>query len=563
MATELRVGTRGSALALAQAQQAVAALLRVAPDQQWTIVPIVTTGDRDRATSLTVLGGSGVFVKELHEALLAGGIDLAVHSAKDLPTQLPRGLELVAVLGREDVRDVVVSRSGATLATLPPGARIGTSSRRRRALVAALRPDVELADVRGNVDTRLRKLWDGAFDALILAAAGLARLGRLDVVTEYLGSDIFVPAPGQGALALVCRVDDPVGAIVAQVDEPDLHLAVAVERSFLAAFGSGCSLPLGAYATVAHGMVTLRVAVAGSERGPLLRRQVSWPTSDAIRAAAELAREIQAELAGRGSWQPERSAPLAGRRVLVLRPLGQERDLVERLRALQAVPVVAPAIRIVPPDDWEPLDRALAELERFDWVVFTSVNGVRVVIDRLGMLGRFVDVLRAVKVAAIGPGTARELAAHGVTPSLVPRNYVAEAVAKELIAQGVGNARILLPRAAEARDVLPRALAEAGANVVVVPAYRTQSLPLPENVRHDLIDGRIDWVLLTSSSTVRSLVAAVGDFANVPSQVRVAAIGPVTAATARELQVRVDVVAERHTIDGLIEAIVRAEGSSR
>lgn len=191
--------------------------------------------------------------------------------------------------------------------------------------------------------------------------------------------------------------------------------------------------------------------------GPLLRRQVSWPTSDAIRAAAELAREIQAELAGRGSWQPERSAPLAGRRVLVLRPLGQERDLVERLRALQAVPVVAPAIRIVPPDDWEPLDRALAELERFDWVVFTSVNGVRVVIDRLGMLGRFVDVLRAVKVAAIGPGTARELAAHGVTPSLVPRNYVAEAVAEELIAQGVGNARILLPRAAEARDVLPRA----------------------------------------------------------------------------------------------------------
>lgn len=214
----------------------------------------------------------------------------------------------------------------------------------------------------------------------------------------------------------------------------------------------------------------------------------------------------------------------------------------------------------MPPDDWEPLDRALAELERFDWVVFTSVNGVRVVIDRLGMLGRFVDVLRAVKVAAIGPGTARELAAHGVTPSLVPRNYVAEAVAEELIAQGVGNARILLPRAAEARDVLPRALAEAGANVVVVPAYRTQSLPLPEHVRHDLIDGRIDWVLLTSSSTVRSLVAAVGDFANVPSQVRVAAIGPVTAATARELQVRVDVVAERHTIDGLIEAIVRAEG---
>ncbi|MFN3338043.1 MAG: hydroxymethylbilane synthase, partial [Thermomicrobium sp.] len=131
MAAELRVGTRGSALALVQTQQALAALRRVAPDRHWTIVPIVTTGDRDRATSLTVLGGSGVFVKELHEALLTGVIDLAVHSAKDLPTQLPRGLQLAAVLGREDVRDVLVSRSGATLATLPPGARIGTSSRRR------------------------------------------------------------------------------------------------------------------------------------------------------------------------------------------------------------------------------------------------------------------------------------------------------------------------------------------------------------------------------------------------------------------------------------------------
>ncbi len=563
MAAGFRVGTRGSVLALAQAERVVVALERVAPEQRWTIVPVVTTGDRDRATSLTILGGSGVFVKELHEALLVGEIDLAVHSAKDLPTHLPRGLQLVAVLGRDDVRDVLVSRSGATLATLPPGARIGTSSRRRRAMVTALRPDIALEEVRGNVDTRLRKLEEGVVDGLILAAAGLVRLGRVDVITEYLDPDIFVPAPGQGALALVCRAADPVAAIVAQLDEPDLHLAVAVERSFLGAFGSGCSLPLGAYATVAHGRVTLRVAVAASERSPLLRRQASWLASDAIEAAAALAREIQGELGGAESWQPGRSTFLAGRRVLILRPLGQERDLVERLRALKAVPIVAPAIRIVPPDDWEPLDRALAELERFDWVVFTSVNGVRAVLDRLVMLGRSFDALRAVQVAAIGPGTARELTAHGVTPRLVPRTYVAEALAADLIARSVVNARILLPRAAEARDVLPRALAEAGAHVVVVPAYRTQYLPLPEDVRQDLMNGRIDWVLLTASSTVRSLVAAVGDFAHVPSHVRVAAIGPVTAATARELHVRVDVIAERQTIDGIVEAIVRAEGSSR
>ncbi|MCS7050235.1 MAG: hydroxymethylbilane synthase [Thermomicrobium sp.] len=561
MTAVLRIGTRASTLALTQAQLVMNELRRVAPDLPCDLVPVTTAGDRDQATSLTLLGGQGVFVKELHEALLAGQIDLAVHSAKDLPTQLPAGVQLVAVLGRGDVRDALVTRSRSSLFDLPPQARIGTSSRRRRALVAAVRPDLDVIDIRGNVDTRLRKLHDGLVDALILAAAGLERLGQSGVIAEYLDPDIFVPAPGQGALALVCRTGDLLVSLYRQVDDPVVHLAVAVERAVLAAFGSGCTLPLGAYATVEGESVTVRVAVAADERSPVLRHRETWPRSEALDRAARLGERLRRELSGGGALVRP-TLPLAGRRLLVLRPAGQERDLVERLRALGGDPLVAPAIAIVPPDDWEPLDRALAAIDRFDWVVFTSVNGVRTVVDRFRVLGRTPDELRKVRIAAIGPATAQALMAVGVSPDLVPTQYVAESVAEALRSRLISGQRVLLPRAAEARDVLPRSLEEAGAEVLVVPAYRTRDLPMPPAVRNDLLRGRIDWILLTASSTVRSVLAALGDVHHLPRSVRIAAIGPITAAAARAQGLRVDVVAERHTADGLVEAIVRAERSA-
>jgi len=561
---EIRIGTRGSALALAQAQEVVALLQRIEPNSACTLVPITTTGDRDRATSLSVLGGSGVFVKELHDALLAGRIDLAVHSAKDLPTVLPPELAIVAFPLRADVRDALVARSAASLASLPSGARVGTSSRRRRALLLSLRPDLELVDVRGNVDTRLRKLTEGAYEALVLAAAGLERLGRSDSVTEFLDPNVFVPAPGQGALAIVCRRDDPRQDRFAQLDDPAIRLAVSVERAFLAAFGSGCSLPLGAWATVEGDSVQLRVAVAAHDSGPVLRTTAVWPCDEAIERAGELARQLARDLPTEtvGRWALE-GKPLAGRRLLVVRPAGQQRELVARLRQLGAEVVVSPLIAIEPPADWRPVDRALGRLRSYDWVVFTSVNGVRSVVERLDALGIPREVLKALRIATIGPATARVLQQYGLEPALVPDRYIAEAVAEALVAAGVRGQRILLARAAEARDVLPQRLRDAGAAVDVVSVYRTVPRPLAEEVRRALVEGTIDWVLLTASSTVRSLVAAFGGTSAVHERVRFAAIGPVTAATARELGLTVAAVATRYTTEGLIEAIVRAERSAR
>ncbi len=528
------------------------------------LVPITTTGDRDRATSLTLLGGTGVFVKELHEALLTGAIDLAVHSAKDLPTVFPRELDIVAFPLRAEVADALVAREGRRFADLPVGARIGTSSRRRRALIHAVRPDLVLLDARGNVDTRLRKLDEGAYDALILAAAGLERLGLGERITELLDPEQFVPAPGQGALAVVCRRDDPRRALFARLDDPDVRLAVSVERAFLSAFGAGCSLPLGAYASVEGESVRLRVALGSSEKDPVLRSIEVWPRAEALERAARLGDELaRRTLRAQSSARVGESSPLAGRRIVVLRPSGQEGELADRLRRLGADVLVNPLITIRTPADWSAVDDTLRRIDAFDWVVFTSVNGVRIVAERLLALGLPIDLLRPVKIAVIGPATARAVRQLGLEVTLVPERYVAEALAAALAAQGVRGRRVLLARAAEARDVLPQQLREAGALVEVVPVYHTDLAPLDESIRRQLEEGSIDWVLLTASSVVRALVAALGSAEMLSERVRVAAIGPITAATARELGLRVDVVADRHTTDGLIEAVVRAERSAR
>jgi len=559
MAERIRIGSRGSTLALAQTEEVVERLRRLVPECSVTVVPTVTTGDRDRATSLTVLGGSGVFAKELHEALLTGTIDLAVHSAKDLPTQLPPGLVLVAVLAREDARDVLVTSPPRKLGELPAGARVGTSSRRRQALLQRARPDLIVVDIRGNVDTRLRKLREGIVDALVLGAAGLRRLSQADLVAEYLDPDEFVPAPGQGALAVVARESDGRLELLSRLDEPLVHEAVAVERAFLAAFGSGCSVPLGAYATIAGNRLRFRIAVLLPD-GRFISQSLDWPREEAI----ERARELGLTLASREKPHVSQRTtdPLRGRRVLLVRPAGQETFLVERLRALGAEAVIHPLIRILPPEDWGPLDTALADLARFDWVVFTSANGVRATLERLRLLGGGSELLREKRLAAIGPATARALREYELEPDIVPDKFIAEAVATQLIARGVAGARVLVARAAEAREILPRRLEEAGATVVVVPAYRTELLPLDEAIQAALEAGTLDWIFLTASSTARALAAALGDTKRLSDCIRIAAIGPVTAETARELGLRADVVADTYTAEGLIEAVVRAERSS-
>jgi hydroxymethylbilane synthase len=284
--SRIRIGTRGSALALWQAEH-VRARLRALGHEVGLRV-ITTTGDRVLDRGLESVGGKGAFLKEIEEAMLAQEADLAVHSLKDVPTALPAGLSLCAILERADPRDALLS-SGMRLADLPIGARVGTTSLRRRALLREARPELVLADLRGNVDTRIQRLRQGRVDAILLAMAGLTRLGRAAEVTEALDPRQFVPAPGQGAIALECREEDAaVREAVAPLEHAPTTRAVTAERAFLAALGGGCNLPLGAYAFAVDGGLELVGFVAAVAGPGLLRGERRGPDPDGLgRALAD------------------------------------------------------------------------------------------------------------------------------------------------------------------------------------------------------------------------------------------------------------------------------------
>ncbi|MGH8867170.1 MAG: hydroxymethylbilane synthase [Actinomycetes bacterium] len=295
MTAALRLGTRASRLARVQASS-VADALTASTGRPVELVEVTTRGDVDRA-ALTQIGGTGVFVSALREALAAGEVDCAVHSLKDLPTLPAPGILLAAVPVREDPRDVLVSRDALTVAELPPGARVGTGSPRRAAQLRALGLGLDVLDVRGNVDTRIAKVTAGELDAVVLARAGLARLGRLDEVAEALDPLQMVPAPGQGALACECRDDDTdTAGLLAALDDAPSRAAVTAERVLLGRLEAGCAAPVGAYAEVAEGddgpELYLRAVVAAVDGSANVRLSATGPLHDAEGLGRRLAERL-------------------------------------------------------------------------------------------------------------------------------------------------------------------------------------------------------------------------------------------------------------------------------
>lgn len=290
------VGTRGSRLALRQTELVLEALQRAHPKAVFQVRTVRTTGDRQGSVALSELGGRGVFVKELERALLARQIDVAVHSLKDLPTELSPGLALAAITARADVRDVLVSRDGRGLEALPAGSLVGTGSPRRAAQLLALRPDLKIAQLRGNVDTRLRKVAEGEVDAAVMAAAGLARLGRLERASETFSLEAMLPAVGQGALALEARQDDAeVLGLVAAVDHRPTHLATAAERAFLRRLGGGCHIAVAALGTVEGDSLHLRGLVADTSGQRILRGEIDGAADEAEAVGERLAEQLLAQ----------------------------------------------------------------------------------------------------------------------------------------------------------------------------------------------------------------------------------------------------------------------------
>lgn len=531
----LRLGTRASALAMTQSGL-VADALR-AHGVPVELVTIRTLGDQ-RPPDTT--WGEGAFVGALETALLSGEVDLAVHSAKDVPTTEDPRLVIAAYPPREDPRDALVGRvPGLTLDDLPSGSRIGTDSPRRGAFIRAHRPDLRVHPLHGNVDTRLRRLDDGETDALILAVAGLTRLGLEARIGQVLSPEIVPPAPGQGSLAIQCRSDDATTRDwLGRLDDPATRVAVETERAFLHASGGGCRAPIGGLARVADGEVVLAGGSAGIEapdaqeatddRPIVARGEARGPIEDRVGLAAGLAARLNEALAAARPAGP-RSGPA---RVLVTRTAAQATPLVDALRADGFEVTAVPTIEVIPTPAGDPLDAAVADLGRYAWVVVTSPNGAESVLAAVARIGADPG---AARWAAVGPATADALAAHGVIAGFVPAETDGAGIADELPI-GPGD-RVLLARADIADGVLPARLLARGAIVDEAVAYRTVEGPgsSREPLTAAFAAGPFDAVVFTSGSTVRGLLALL-----TPQDRRVAlrsaawCIGPATARVARE-----------------------------
>ena len=575
------LGTRTSALALWQTNHIIERLQRVWPGLACHLQPFVTQGDKTQALDqpLPEIGGKGLFTAELERALLAGEIDLAVHSLKDLPVEDVPGLTIGAITSRADVRDALVARNGWTLATLPPGAVVGTSSTRRAAQLQALRPDLTIRSIRGNVETRMRKVFNGDYDATLLALAGVERLGLTATITERLSLDRMLPAPGQGALAVQCRADDQETlALLAVIDDAAVRAAVTAERAFLHGLGGGCSAPVAAFAQVqetegkaqlqlealvasADGQQIIRVTGASStvtsKGGVLLGEQL------AAQALAQGAATLVGQKAGfmetaKAAMRP--SSPLTGKRVVVTLTPEQSTTLLEKLTTSGAIPILMPTIRIEPLADLAALDAALRAHNRYDWLILTSANAVTILSERLCALGMTAQDLQHLSIAAVGPATTEGLHTYGLTPHFVPQRFEAAEIATGLQAQlgALQGLRILLPQAAIARQNLAEALTAQGAVVDVIPIYQTLPATLDSTALTALQQG-VDVITFTSGSTVRNFMQGLLDNKLTPELLQtttIACIGPQTAAAAQELGLHVDLVADDYTIDGLVDALV-------
>jgi hydroxymethylbilane synthase len=529
MTRTLRIGTRGSALALVQARWTAAHLAREGVD---TEIEIIRTEGDDRPVDTA--WGEGAFVGRIVAALLDGTVDVAVHSAKDVPTDEHPLLRIAAYPPREDARDALVCRErGTTLATLPTGARVGTDSPRRVAFLRAIRPDLDLHPLHGNVDTRLAKLDRGDSDALVLAVAGLTRLGRSDRIDEILPAGVVPWAPGQGSLALQVRADDAEAIeAVGRLDDPATRVAIEAERALLNGTGGGCRSPIGATGRVLGDTLEL---VAAAERAwiPAPDATIPCATVSWIRGTAPAAerRDLALRLAARVVTM--RSRP----RALVARPGGQAGPLLAALAGLGIDTAHVPAIVVEPVPSGGPLDDAVLALRHGDLVVVTSVNAAGGMLDALERKGVTPGSLRWAAVGTATAAVVREGLGDevGFTSVFTPSAADGATLAAELPIEP--GSRVLVPHGDLADPAFGEALRGRGAMVTEVVAYRT--IEAPETSRALLAaaldDGAPDAIVATSGSTARGLAALVRD------ESRAALLAtPLIAAGARTAQVAVE-----------------------
>lgn len=555
----VRLGTRGSALARAQADLVANLIIESVPDLAVEIVVIRTEGDIDKQSPLTVIGGRGVFTSALQSSLLKGEIDAAVHSAKDLPSAESDGLRFAAFLAREDPSDVLVTRHDCSLADLPASPVIGTSSRRRATQVRHARPDAQIVELRGNIDTRLKRALAGDLDGIVIAAAGISRMGWENRISERLPLDHFVPAPGQGALAIEVREHDEVGDLLTTEFAAANTVPVIIERAFLRAIGAGCTTPIGAHVSVEGGGFRLRCMLATDDGSRAEWRTMLLQPESAEATAAALSQELLATVQATPDATNGTGGSLQGSVVVVTRPVADAAEMVRRIEAHGGTALLAPAIRIEPvPFDARSIAHGLRE-NRWDWIVLTSRNSVNSFLNGLQQYGSPAQTLANIKLAAVGPATASALRGHGLDVELVSAGRTGRDLGEELHARGVESLKLLLPQGNLNRADLASILHEHGGIVEPIQVYATSGEPtLPPAFWEHLGRNEIDAITFTSPSSVREFMRLLGVEPERLRGVVIGCIGETTTIEAHRLGLDWCVTSERPGINELIASITVA-----
>ena len=584
---KVRIGTRGSALAMWQANYLQRELARRAGIESELVV-LKTSGDKFAGQAIEALGVVGVFTKELEDALCRGEIDLAIHSLKDVPTEICAACQVAFVFEREDPRDALVSGNGLKLAELPRAARIGTSSLRRASQLRAARPDFEIVEMRGNVDTRLRKLDAGECNAMVLAVAGLTRLGKADRITEILGPDVVLSAVGQGALGLefLEASRDLFRFVDTLIDRPT-ELSVTAERTFQARMQGGCRVPLGAWARFEGETLVMDACVLSVDGKLAIRRRRGVAGKVALAEARALGLEMAEDVIGAGGGELLKEARktaatiqsverageakgLEGKRIVITRAPEQSDELREALEERGAEVVALPMIRFVRPKDTAELDAAIGRARTFDWILFTSQVAVRFYSERSRELGEALHLQPAdqsggTKVAVVGKASAKAARAAGFTVDFMAEAERGEGLAREL-GPALGGKTVLLPHSNLGGEPLARALREAGAHVASVEAYGTVA---PERVNEETLGeirrGEIDAIVFASPSAFRNFAALfeADELKEIAGRVEFAAIGPTTRKAIEERGIEVSIEPAEPSSKALAQAIAaRLRGSA-
>ncbi|MDO9485293.1 MAG: hydroxymethylbilane synthase [Actinomycetota bacterium] len=541
MANPIRLGTRASLLARTQSATVGNALSEIA-GLPWEEIHIRTDGD-DTSTSLNQPGNPGLFVSSLRRALLAGEVDVIVHSFKDLPSAPEPGIVLAAVPERENPCDVLVCRDGLTLATLPHAARIGTSSPRRSAMLLAQRPDLRIEPIRGNVDSRIRKALEGEVDAVVLAYAGIARIGRTDVISEVLDPEVVVPAPAQGALAVECREGDPLARLVAQLQDPLARFTTAAEREVLVGISAECTTAAGAYATFDGEELTLIAELFDEHQHSRVRVTRNAAIGD-ISSARAMGLFAASKLMLASDVNP----------VLLVRANDNEAD-AQALAALGIGSVTDSYLNMSTSLSRANADVLLAKLEDgVDWLVVTSQIAMpswASLVGRDRLANALAEAkLKGMQVAVVGSKTAESVQELGVSIDLIPVLPSAVGLLAEL---PTGGGTVVFPHGSIAMRALPDGLRNRGWTITDGVVYET-SVVRPEPISTTLLrSGDISAIILRSPSAARAVAQHLGSRTAIP----VIVSGPTTAEQAESLGFTVAAVASSPSATDMAQAVAQ------